>query len=189
MNEKFTESCLYWHNKFRAMHGSPPLMLDMKLIDHSITRASNISTMMTKPDKMIYSENSWIGLMASREQYQSCDCKDAVYAWYGESRNYDYDRGHPRMGCSHNDIAHFANMMWKSSTSMGCAKKYSDNMKAIYVVCSYNPGYHLEQNMVEMNQQDFNINIGKPVMMLNPLNPKGIHMDTIKKYILPETVN
>ena len=68
MNEKFTESCLYWHNKFRSMHGSPPLMLDMKLIDHSITRSGNISTMMKNPDKMIYSENSWIGLIASREQ-------------------------------------------------------------------------------------------------------------------------
>ena len=71
------------------------------------------------------------------------------------------------MGCSYMDIAHFTNMMWKSSTAMGCAKTYSDNMKAIYVACSYNPGYSLEQNIVELNKKYFNI--GKPIMMFNPL--------------------
>lgn len=59
---------------------------------------------------------------------------DAVTAWYDENVNYNYADPGP----STETYLHFTQLVWKSSTAMGCVVKSCDG-GAIYVICEYDP--------------------------------------------------
>ncbi|CAL9731715.1 protein Pry1p [Monosporozyma unispora] len=58
----------------------------------------------------------------------------AVEAWYGEISDYDFSNP----GFSEN-AGHFTQLIWKSSTEVGCAIKSCGGSWGDYVICSYNP--------------------------------------------------
>uniref|UniRef100_A0A0K8R5F6 Putative antigen 5 protein n=1 Tax=Ixodes ricinus TaxID=34613 RepID=A0A0K8R5F6_IXORI len=57
----------------------------------------------------------------------------AVRYWYDENKDYDYETG----GYSPN-TAHFTQMVWKSTTQLGCGYAVSSS-STIFVVCKYHP--------------------------------------------------
>lgn len=53
-----------------------------------------------------------------------------VDAWYNEISDYDW---------SNPSGDHFTQVVWKSTTQLGCGYKVCDNIWGQYTICSYNP--------------------------------------------------
>ncbi|CCE64777.1 hypothetical protein TPHA_0I02760 [Tetrapisispora phaffii CBS 4417] len=62
------------------------------------------------------------------------DGADAVEAWYSEISSYDFSN--PAYSSS---TGHFTQLVWKSSTQVGCGFKQCNNDWGTYIICSYNP--------------------------------------------------
>lgn len=56
----------------------------------------------------------------------------AVDAWYGEISSYDWSN--PAYSSS---TGHFTQVVWKSTSEVGCGIKSCDNSWGSYVICSY----------------------------------------------------
>lgn len=62
------------------------------------------------------------------------DDEGTIGAWYDEIKKYNYQD--PVFSES---TGHFTQMVWKSSTKVGCASKQCGGSVGEYVVCEYNP--------------------------------------------------
>ncbi|XP_042374791.1 pathogenesis-related protein 1-like [Zingiber officinale] len=60
---------------------------------------------------------------------------DAVGLWVGEQQYYDYDSN----SCAAGQVCgHYTQVVWRSSTAIGCARVTCNN-GAIFIICNYNP--------------------------------------------------
>ncbi|KAJ3669501.1 hypothetical protein LUZ60_011451 [Juncus effusus] len=61
---------------------------------------------------------------------------DAVNAWVAEKQYYDYNTN----TCASGKVCgHYTQVVWRSSTQIGCAKVVCDNNGGIFIICSYSP--------------------------------------------------
>ncbi|CAI0443865.1 unnamed protein product [Linum tenue] len=61
---------------------------------------------------------------------------DAVAMWVGERADYDYNSN----GCAPGkQCGHYTQVVWRSSTGIGCAKANCSGGRGTFVICSYNP--------------------------------------------------
>lgn len=61
---------------------------------------------------------------------------DAVNAWVSEKQYYD----HSTNTCASGQVCgHYTQVVWRSSTQIGCAKVVCDNNAGIFITCNYNP--------------------------------------------------
>ncbi|KAJ3669500.1 hypothetical protein LUZ60_011450 [Juncus effusus] len=61
---------------------------------------------------------------------------DAVNAWDAEKQYYDYNTN----TCASGRVCgHYTQVVWHSSTQIGCAKVVCDNNGGIFIICSYSP--------------------------------------------------
>ncbi|MFE7560565.1 CAP family protein [Kitasatospora sp. NPDC057500] len=137
-DEAFAEDCLRAHNEYRARHGVPALTLDPTVQDYARTRVARLSTYEGLSGghhglDPAYGENqSWFGNSADVR----AGCRQAVDSWYGQHRNYDYQQ--PGFA---NSTGLFTQVVWKSSTRLGCARAFGrgSTWYETYVVCNYGP--------------------------------------------------
>jgi len=115
-----TELGLMTHNQLRQLHGAPKLQWDAELAGYAAKHAARCQF---KHSDYPYGENLAIGYPSASE---------AIKAWYGENKNYSYQ--HP--GFSHN-TGHFTQLIWKSTTKVGCAIAACDGRNLL--VCEYSP--------------------------------------------------
>ncbi|KAL9930591.1 uncharacterized protein ACN427_014992 isoform 1-T1 [Glossina fuscipes fuscipes] len=145
---EFEEDCLRAHNKFRAMHGSPPLKLNRNLCTFAAEWAKELAKKKSfehRPNNK-YGENLYFG------SGFKISAEDAVRTWYNEIHDYNFKKP-----VFHPDIGHFTQLIWKSSKELGVALHIANT--TTYVVCNYDPPGNI------MGQFDVNVPL--------PLSDKG----------------
>lgn len=119
----FQSAILDEHNAKRALHGVPNLSWDSTLEAYAQAYADKYDCSGTLTHSGgPYGENLALGYTVT----------GTVDAWYAEGANYNY-------GSSCSVLDHFTQVVWKSSTAVGCAQKQCGSYYGAYVICSYNP--------------------------------------------------
>lgn len=114
------------HNNKRALHKDTPSLTWSTELE---TYAQNYADQYDCSGTLVhsggpYGENLALGY----------GIEGAVDAWYSEIKYYNYNNP----GFSE-DTGHFTQLVWKSSTEVGCGVKSCGGVWGDYVVCSYNP--------------------------------------------------
>ncbi|KAG7879809.1 hypothetical protein KL905_001303 [Ogataea polymorpha] len=119
----FQEAILKEHNDKRALHGVDALTWDDTLAQYAQNYADQYSCsgVLTHSGGK-YGENLALGYSTT----------GTVDAWYNEGANYNY-------GSSCSVYDHFTQVIWKSTTKVGCGYKYCNDYWGTYIVCSYDP--------------------------------------------------
>lgn len=118
----FASTMLNAHNEKRAAHGSPDLTWDDSLAAYAQAYADKYDCSGTLTHSGgPHGENLALGYTPEK----------AVDAWYSEGDNYDYG------SCSSYD--HFTQVIWKSTTKLGCGQKSCGGYWGDYIICSYDP--------------------------------------------------
>jgi pathogenesis-related protein 1 len=61
---------------------------------------------------------------------------DAVNSWVSEKQYYD----HSTNSCQSGQVCgHYTQVVWRSSTQIGCARVVCDNNGGVFITCNYNP--------------------------------------------------
>ncbi|KAI8077226.1 CAP domain-containing protein [Gilbertella persicaria] len=110
------------HNKYRSKHHVPNVKWSTKLSNHA----------QTVTDSCVWGHSMKGTGQNIAYGYKSMEA--VVDAWYNEVKNYNYKNG----GFS-SSTGHFTQVVWKSTTEIGCAATYCSNLKATYYVCDYSP--------------------------------------------------
>ncbi|KAF9103353.1 hypothetical protein BGX29_003445 [Mortierella sp. GBA35] len=122
LSEKEKKSILDTHNKYRARHGAAPL----KWNDNAANFGDNwIQQCAFRHSGGKYGEN----LAAGYKNF-----KVGIDAWYNEVSKYDYRNPGFSMA-----TGHFTQVVWKSTKTIGCAKKYCPNSNWYIYICEYSP--------------------------------------------------
>ena len=109
------------HNRIRSIYQAKPLSWDTKLATSAQSWAARCK--FDHDYKTNYGENlMWGSSNITRALY------DAPRLWAAESKYYNY---------SAPSYSHFTQMVWKSTTQIGCAYKLCANSTRTFVVCRY----------------------------------------------------
>ncbi|KAK6201447.1 CAP domain-containing protein [Scheffersomyces amazonensis] len=131
----FARSILDAHNTDRAIHQVAPLSWNTDAYNYAQNNANNYdcSGILTHTHGP-YGENLAAGF---------ANGPAAVEAWYVEGETYNYQTA--------NTYDHFTQLVWKGSTSVGCAYKncQAENW-GLYIVCEYDP----PGNVIGYNSQN-----------------------------------
>ncbi|KAF9117463.1 hypothetical protein BGX30_005435 [Mortierella sp. GBA39] len=110
------------HNKYRARHGAPPLTWNAQ----AAAFGNNwIQACQFKHSGGKYGENLAAGYK---------DFKTGIDAWYNEVSKYNYKNPGFSMA-----TGHFTQVVWKGTTSVGCAKKFCPGSNWTIYICNYDP--------------------------------------------------
>ncbi|KAG9322715.1 hypothetical protein KVV02_000793 [Mortierella alpina] len=123
VTEDEMKSILDTHNTYRRMHGSPDLLWNDDAANWGDNWLQKCEFKHSGGGPYNYGENLAAGYT---------DFKSAIDAWYSEYNNYDYKAPGFSM-----DTGHFTQVVWKSTTSIGCAKRECPDW-TIYI-CNYDP--------------------------------------------------
>lgn len=61
---------------------------------------------------------------------------DAVNGWVSEKQYYDYNTNSCASG---HQCGHYTQVVWRSSTQIGCARVVCDNNAGVFITCNYYP--------------------------------------------------
>lgn len=124
----FESEILDAHNAKRALHGANPLVWDPVLAQYAADYAA--TSFSCDRVRLIhsggpYGENLAAGYVGGEEP---------VDAWYDEINEYDYSNpGYSEA------TGHFTQLIWASTTAVGCAEVKCDNAWRQYTICEYYP--------------------------------------------------
>ncbi|QLQ78501.1 hypothetical protein HG537_0A07480 [Torulaspora globosa] len=122
----FASTILNAHNSKRSLHqNTPSLSWSNELATYAQNYADKYDCSGTLTHSGgPYGENLALGY----------DVTGSVDAWYNEIKSYDYNN--PSFSSS---TGHFTQVVWKSTTQVGCGIKQCNNAWGSYIICSYNP--------------------------------------------------
>ncbi|KAI8341562.1 CAP domain-containing protein, partial [Blakeslea trispora] len=109
------------HNKYRKLHHVPDVKWSTKLAGHA----------QTVTDSCVWGHKIGAGQNIAYG-YKSMEA--AIDVWYNEGKNYNYGTN-----SYSSSTGHFTQVVWKSTTEIGCAATYCSNLKGTYYVCDYSP--------------------------------------------------
>ena len=123
---EFASSMLAEHNAKRELHKNTP---DLTWSESLASYAQNYADNYDCSGNLVHSggphgENLAVGYGTT----------GAVDAWYNEISQYDYSNP----GFSSNS-GHFTQLVWKSTSQVGCGVKACGGVWGAYVICSYDP--------------------------------------------------
>ncbi|XP_040077193.1 Golgi-associated plant pathogenesis-related protein 1-like [Ixodes scapularis] len=135
-NHEFDKLCLQEHNKYRAIHQAPSLKINSTLYIFARSWARRLailddtSNVTHRPGRDFGENIYW--MTYSKQPYEQYATL-AVNLWYDENKNYNYVFGGYSAA-----TAHFTQLVWASTNTMGCGYDVSKK-GTIFVVCNYNP--------------------------------------------------
>lgn len=123
------------HNAKRALHGSPPLVWDANLA----AGAQDWANGCRKDASGNYAHSHVQNLGENLYAWTNGTSQSAVDWWYAENKNYRWD---DPLGSYHRGqqdfskaVGHFTQVVWKSTTKLGCGVHACDGYQ--YFVCRY----------------------------------------------------
>ncbi|CAG2170232.1 unnamed protein product [Oppiella nova] len=148
--ESFDADCLKNHNRLRARHvNTPPLKLNYTLADSANAWNQNLSQRLEFRHSFEhgvgsrYGENLWSS-NGTESGYKTLTCKQVVIYWYREIWYYDYDTaGLGSTPQNFTKVGHFTQLVWNTTTDVGCAKFFNKTTSRIYLACHYYPAGNL----------------------------------------------
>ncbi|CAD7077045.1 unnamed protein product [Hermetia illucens] len=113
---QFEEECLAEHNRIRAIHGAPPLVLDRNLSDF----AEEWAKVLLQKNTMEHREGHNYGENIYMASGKDVDGTIPVQAWYKEIKDYNFKKAlfSPNTG-------HFTQLVWKNTTKLGVGRARS----------------------------------------------------------------
>ncbi|XP_054167658.1 Golgi-associated plant pathogenesis-related protein 1-like [Oppia nitens] len=140
-DDTFQQDCLQSTNAYRSQHHAPGLTIDQSLVTYAKSRCQLISQYQDLQHGHAglaggTGENlAWAGSSAPGVG----SCKSAIDEWYNEVQYYDYNTYQSTDPSK--QIGHFTQLVWKSTTRVGCARCYGKGSQwyETYVVCDYQP--------------------------------------------------
>lgn len=118
----YAEEFLLVHNQLRQLHQSQPMAWNSSVASVAQENAAIYQCgSALKHLGKLYGENLASGFTIFTK---------AMYAWFNESSDYNY--------IAANQYNHFTQMVWNSSTQLGCAVK-NCSANTYYIVCNYYP--------------------------------------------------
>ena len=151
----WSDGCLYAHNEARSLHvGTSSMVYSQSLASQAAAYLNSVVSTGIVPHSCPTGQNCDYGeniyMMGSFDGTTVPDCAHAVYAWYRESVQYDYDYDVPFY--EQPGTGHFTQVVWKDTTQVGCAVAPAPG-PAYYILCQYQaPGnmQWLGDNMAEL---------------------------------------
>jgi uncharacterized protein YkwD len=96
---------VYWHNQYRALHGTPDVIWNDTLATYAANYATECSS--SHSGSPYYGENLAYGGYSNPSYY--------IYLWYNESGLYNYNS--PGFSLT---TGHFTQVVWAASLQIGC---------------------------------------------------------------------
>jgi hypothetical protein len=134
----FSQQILDAHNKYRADVGVPPLVWSHDLAGAARVWANTLSSNLQfahDPEARAENqgENLWMGTMGAFSLTQMVD------SWGQERRNFQHGT-FPDVSTTGNwfDVGHYSQMVWRNTTSVGCAGVAGSDGNYRFV-CRYSP--------------------------------------------------
>jgi hypothetical protein len=133
----YPEQILAVHNRERAAVGVPPAVWNEKLANHAAAWAAKLAELgrlqhSRAGDRPGEGENLWMG---SAGGYSPTEMADG---WALEKRYFRYG-AYPDVSTGNEVVGHYSQMIWRSSTQIGCAIVFG--RKWDILVCRYSaPG-------------------------------------------------
>jgi uncharacterized protein YkwD len=127
----FHSECLQTHNSKRKQEGKSEFGWDPALVASAQKHANFIATL----NKLQHSGDKSFGenlFMGDTSFFSSC--KLVSDSWYNEKNLY---QGQPIPLGNFHGYGHYTQMMWKSSTKLGCA--FATGFGQTFTVCHYSP--------------------------------------------------
>ncbi|CAH8834721.1 unnamed protein product [Trichobilharzia szidati] len=141
-DQEFNEECIVEHNRLRALHGCPDLILDEELAVDAQRYAEYLASISelehcTDTDA---GENLAFYTCNTSAEKRDFTGVDATKTWYQEIEEYDFNKEN-QFSCGH-----FTQVIWKSTLRAGFGRAFSKDHRSIYVVGRYDPpgNYSLE---------------------------------------------
>lgn len=148
--EDFRQRALIKHNQLRALHGAPPLRLDIDICNksqHYAEQLANNNNLIQDTDNKFfesYGENIYSNM-------NGLNPEKMVSTWYNEIKEYNYDNPEEDPG----NTGHFTQIVWKNTQTVGFG--FAKNKQNYYYgVAHYYPAGNV------MNE--FQRNVSSPVI-------------------------
>ncbi|MBU1426796.1 MAG: SCP-like extracellular [Gammaproteobacteria bacterium] len=133
------------HNRWRKTVGTPPLIYSTKLAASAqewanhLKQSNHCHMRHSKPDGK-YGENlfwaSAIEWSDGKREVQKLSPDKVVDDWGSERADYDYKNN----SCASGKICgHYTQLVWKTTTSVGCAAAVCEDSRDQVWVCQYQP--------------------------------------------------
>ncbi|XP_055379616.1 uncharacterized protein LOC129610871 [Condylostylus longicornis] len=125
----FEQECLNEHNKYRVLHGCPPVTLNRDLCNFASEWAHYLArnNILQHRSNLEYGENIYMS------SGSTINGKIPVEYWYSESKQYAYGGSN---GFNSN-CGHFTQVVWKRCEEIGVG--FAINGPSTFVVVNYNP--------------------------------------------------
>lgn len=131
--DEYAKKCIDRHNNDRSKHSAPELAWNQTLADYAKKYLKNQNCVFAHSGGP-YGENIAMG-------YDSAE--DAIKAWYEENKQYNF-----KIAKFSESTGHFTQMVWKSSTQIGCADVDCGD-KGTFMACEYFPRGNVMGQFVE----------------------------------------
>ena len=136
------------HNRVRSKHNLPPLAWSDSLASYAQEWANQLADakgcqMEHRPNggqfKQLHGENLyWASPKIwsdGRREAQDISINDVVGSWASEEKDYNYSNNSCAPG---KQCGHYTQIVWKSTTAVGCAVKQCGDSAQLWV-CNYSP--------------------------------------------------
>lgn len=127
----FKDQCLKWHNMYREKHQVDPVTWDDTLTSGAQSWADYLAqnNLFKHASGLQVGENLYLSGSPSPEE----PCTSATQAFYGEVKDYDFNKPGFSM-----ETGHFTQVVWKDSKKIGAAQQIRGDGRLV-VVIRYSP--------------------------------------------------
>uniref|UniRef100_A0A0K0FCA4 CAP domain-containing protein (inferred by orthology to a human protein) n=1 Tax=Strongyloides venezuelensis TaxID=75913 RepID=A0A0K0FCA4_STRVS len=118
-------------NLYRARHGASPLTYDYGYLEK---KAQNYAEYLSNNEIFMHDpSNSANRIGENLAMSSKSQISIMTRSWYEEIQKYNFQKCDAQSGCGH-----FTQMIWKSTTKVGCGVSESRS-GIVYMVCKYSP--------------------------------------------------